>query len=229
MRTSVGRNGAVLMMAALALVACGGGSGPDGAVATSMPSATGPAGPTTLIPGSTTSPTSPPATTSPTSPATGVTTSTAPRLGVPVGMQPHTAKRAETVPPAARLTGVRTGRHEGYDRIVFDFSGALPGSESVQYVARVTQDGSGAPVQLNGQAFLKVVFSVAEAHDGSGALSIPQGRRFDPGLTTVKEVALAGDFEGYVSFGLGLAGKVGFRVFELSNPSRVVVDVAHPS
>ncbi len=144
-------------------------------------------------------------------------------------MQPYTAKRAETVPPAARLSGVRTGRQEGYDRIVFDFSGALPGSESVQYVAQVTQDGSGAPVALNGQAFLKVVFSVAEAHDGRGALSIPQGRRFDPGLSTVKEVALAGDFEGYVTFGLGLAGKVGFRVFELSNPSRVVIDVAHPS
>ena len=133
------------------------------------------------------------------------------------------------MPPAARVTEVRTGRHDGYDRIVFDFDGALPGSESVQYVAGVTQDGSGAPVSLNGQAFLRVVFSVAEAHDAAGSSSIRQGRRFDPGLPTIKEVALAGDFEGYVTFGIGLSGKVGLRVFELSNPSRVVIDVAHQS
>lgn len=221
MGTSIGRNGVVLLTAALALVACGGGSGQSGAVATSTPSATEPARQTTMLPGSTTGPT--------TTPASGVTTSTPPPLGVPVGVQPYNAQRAQEVPPAATLTGVRTGPQGGYDRIVFDFSGALPGSESVQYVAGVTQDGSGAPVPLEGQAFLKVVFSVAEAHDGGGALSFPQGTRFDPGLTAVKDVALAGDYEGYVSFGLGLAGKVGFRVFELSNPSRVVVDVAYPS
>ncbi|MDQ6728037.1 MAG: hypothetical protein M3066_18025, partial [Actinomycetota bacterium] len=196
----------MLLTSALALVACGGGSGQGGAVATSTPSTTKSAGPTTLLPGSATSAT--------TTPASGVTTSTAPSLGVPAGVQPYTAERVQKVPPATRLTGVRTGRQEGYDRIVFDFSGPLPGSESVQYVAGVTQDGSGAPVPLNGEAFLKAVFSVAEAHDDGGALSFPQGKRFDPGLTTVKEVALAGDFEGYVSFGLGVAGKVSFRVFE---------------
>ncbi len=217
MRTSIGRNGVVLLTAALALVACGGGSGQGGAAATSTPSTTKSAS----TPSTTKSAT--------TTPASGVTTSTAPSLGVPVGVQPYMAERVQKVPPATRLTGVRNGRQEGYDRIVFDFSGPLPGSESVQYVAGVTQDGSGAPVPLNGEAFLKAVFSVAEAHDDGGALSFPQGKRFDPGLTTVKEVALAGDFEGYVSFGLGVAGKVSFRVFELSNPSRVVVDVAHAS
>ncbi len=221
-RARIGRNGVVLLTAALVLVACRGGSGRDGPVATSVPSSTEPTVPTTPVPGSTAGATS-------TTPTAGVTTSTAPSLGVPVGVQPYTAMRAQVVPPAATLTGVRTGPQDGYDRIVFDFSGALPGSDSVQYVAGVTQDGSGAPVPLGGQAFLKVVFSVAQAHDGGGAPSFPQGNRFDPGLTTVKEVVLAGDFDGHVSFGLGLAGKVGFRVFELSSPSRVVVDVAHPS
>jgi hypothetical protein len=44
----------------------------------------------------------------------------------------------------------------------------------------------------------------------------------------LRQLKLAGDFEGVVSFGLGLRGKHGFRVFRLSRPSRVVVDVAHP-
>jgi hypothetical protein len=30
-----------------------------------------------------------------------------------------------------------------------------------------------------------------------------------------------------VSFGLGLARKTGFRVFRLTGPTRIVVDVAH--
>ena len=49
----------------------------------------------------------------------------------------------------ALLTAVRAARHEGYDRIVFQFRNALPGYD-VRYVARpVHQDGSGnvVPVQ----------------------------------------------------------------------------------
>ncbi len=37
----------------------------------------------------------------------------------------------------------------------------------------------------------------------------------------------AGDFEGVVTFGLGLRERAGFRVFNLSNPTRIVVDVGH--
>lgn len=70
------------------------------------------------------------------------------------------------------------------------------------------------------------MFSPTEAHAADGSPLVPQARRFSPGLSSIQEVAMAGDYEGYVSFGLGLRAKVAFRVFELSNPSRVVVDVA---
>jgi hypothetical protein len=40
-------------------------------------------------------------------------------------------------------------------------------------------------------------------------------------------VKIAGDFEGVVSFGLGLRRKTGFRVFRLTAPTRIVIDVAH--
>ena len=45
-----------------------------------------------------------------------------------------------------------------------------------------------------------------------------------PNLLQVKK---AGDFEGVVSFGFGLRRMTGFRVFRLTNPTRVVIDVAH--
>ncbi len=41
------------------------------------------------------------------------------------------------------------------------------------------------------------------------------------------DVRPAGDFEGVVTFGLGLRERAGFRVFNLSNPTRIVVDVGH--
>ncbi len=177
---------------------------------------------TSLLPTTTTTAGSSPTT------AAGATTSTAASSGlpVPVGTQPYKVERSVKVPPAAKLTAVRAGTQDGFDRVVFDFAGALPGTETVSYVAGLSEDGSGAPVTVRGTAYLKVVFSVAEAHNVDGTPSFPQGRRVDPGLAAVKEVALLGDYEGYVSFGLGLVGKVGFRVFELSNPSRVVIDVA---
>ena len=38
---------------------------------------------------------------------------------------------------------------------------------------------------------------------------------------------MAGDFEGVVTFGLGVRHRTGFRVFRLTDPTRIAVDVAH--
>jgi hypothetical protein len=40
-------------------------------------------------------------------------------------------------------------------------------------------------------------------------------------------VKVVEDFEGVVRFGLGLRRRTGFRVFRLTNPTRIVVDVSH--
>jgi len=160
---------------------------------------------------------------------TGAPTSAPPAdggLGAPVGTQPYLVERTVKVPPLRRLTGVRAARQNGFDRIVFDFDGGLPSKESVQYVPAITQDGSGAAVPLQGAAFLKIAFSSTEAHGATGSLSFPQGTRFSTGLASIEEVILSGDFEGVVSFGLGLRAKAGFRVSDLTNPARVIIDVA---
>lgn len=50
-----------------------------------------------------------------------------------------------------------------------------------------------------------------------------------PGLTRIKQVKLAGDFEGVLSFGIAVdpaADPASFRAFALSG-NRLVVDVAH--
>jgi hypothetical protein len=148
-------------------------------------------------------------------PASAASFSTAPRV----------KERAVSV---SRLVAVRTGRHAGFDRVVFELSGTLPGYR-IQYVPKVVQDGSGFPVALAGKAFIQVVLTPTNAHLDSGAPSWPGPKRFNTGFSAVRQVASAGDFEGYVTFALGIAQRSGFRVTELRNPSRIVVDVAHPA
>src|SRR5206468_12461380 len=63
----------------------------------------------------------------------------------------------------------------------------------------------------------------------TGAPTWTGPRRISAGFPALKQVAFAGDFEGYVTFGLGLGQRTGFRVLALRDPSRIVVDVAHPT
>jgi hypothetical protein len=148
-------------------------------------------------------------------PASAASFSTAPRV-------------KERTVSSSRLVAVRTGRHAGFDRVVFELNGTLPGYR-IQYVPEVVQDGSGLPVALAGNAFIQVVLTPTNAHLDSGAPSWPGPKRFSTGFPALRQVAFAGDFEGYVTFGLGIAQRSGFRVTELRNPARIVVDVAHPA
>lgn len=125
---------------------------------------------------------------------------------------------------APTLTDVRAGGHTGFDRVVFEFRGAVP-THRVRYVDQLTQDGSGRPVSVAGAADLEVVFQGANAHQQDGAPTISP-RRFSTGLPAVKEVAQIGDFEAVVSYGIGVDRKRPLKVSTLSNPSRLVIDVS---
>jgi len=131
-------------------------------------------------------------------------------------------ERARPAGAAPRLVSVRTGEGQGYDRVVFTFDGSLPGYR-VRYVPRVAaQDGR--RLALPGQAFLEVRFEPARARDPTGRPTFPTGA-LTPGSPVLRQVRFAGDFEGRVAFGLGLAGRGGFRVAELHDPTRVAIDV----
>jgi hypothetical protein len=124
------------------------------------------------------------------------------------------------------LVNVRTGRHDRYDRTVFDFANSTPSYE-VRYgtLRHVAIDKT---IPLVGPADLVVVFRGAFAHDlDTGESTYDTDRVLDPRLPTLRQIKFGGDFEGVVLAGLGLADRVGFRAFTLHNPERVVVDVAH--
>jgi hypothetical protein len=124
------------------------------------------------------------------------------------------------------LEAVEVSQLDGFDRVVFRFSSHVPGY-NVNYVPEVTADPSDEPISLEGNAFMIVAMhSVASGQ--VGAPPAPQDRQ-TPRFPELREIAGAGDFEGVVSFGLGLTAESGFRVFTLTNPDRLVVDVRHPT
>jgi hypothetical protein len=130
------------------------------------------------------------------------------------------------------LTAIRVARHPGYDRVVFQFAGGVPGY-TVSYVPGVTADPSGRPVPLPGRAYLQVVFHLAsEVRQNPSGKPLTTRTYTGPGtitplLPTLLQVSSAGDFEGYLRFGIGLSGRAGLHVFTLTGPDRVVIDVRH--
>ncbi|MCU7729459.1 hypothetical protein ODJ79_37570 [Actinoplanes sp. KI2] len=154
----------------------------------------------------------------------GAATSTppvAPHLPWPTS--PVTVTHHPAVPPVPVLTGVRYAAHprEGYDRIVFDISGAMPGY-SVKYVTQVHADPSDKPVSVPGHRHLLVVMNPAQAHRDDGTATVTGVHHLD--LPNLESYAVVGDHEGYVSIALGVDHLAGFRVGEL--PGRLYLDIA---
>jgi hypothetical protein len=174
-------------------------------------------------PASPASPASRPA--SPASPAGPVTAE-------PVGLSsthptwptgPVTVVHHPAVPPVPVVTAIRYAAHpeQGYDRFVVDIPGALPGY-TAKYVTKVVADGSGEPIAVPGKYYLFVVLNPAQAHRADGSPTVSGVHTLT--LPQIKGYAIAGDYEGYVSIAIGLAGKAGFHIGEL--PGRLYIDVA---
>jgi len=140
----------------------------------------------------------------------------------PWGTVPVTVTGHAAVPPVPVVMDVRTAAHSGcgYDRLVVDISGTLPGY-SVRYVHGLVTDESGRSITLPGQRDLLIVLKTAQAHTSAGALTLSRQVHLlrYPALTSW---VLAGDFEGVVRLAVGLSGLRPVRVSEL--PGRVVVD-----
>jgi len=122
-------------------------------------------------------------------------------------------------PNTAVLTGIRTGKHPTFDRIVLDLSGPRP-QVSSRFVTKLTQDGSGQTVPLPGTAFDAVQVKPAQAHDYRGSRNFRTAN-----LTNVTAVAITGDNEGVLSMGIGMRKRTWVKVSTLTGPTRVVIDV----
>jgi hypothetical protein len=109
--------------------------------------------------------------------------------------------------PTPSLVAIYTGDHPDEDRpfqrIAFYFRDGFP-EYNLQYVPSVAAEGTGEPIALDGNAFLRIGFVNAQAHDDAGESTVAQAPPPSIGLQNLKSYGFAGDFEGHVTYGLGL-------------------------
>jgi hypothetical protein len=129
----------------------------------------------------------------------------------------------------ALLTAVRAARHDGYDRVVFEFRNVAPGYD-VRYVQKpVHADASGEEVDVKGTAALVVRMEPALDADltqESAPRTYLGPQRFTPGTAVVAELARTGGFESVLTWAVGVDERRPFKVTRLDSPARIVIDVA---
>jgi hypothetical protein len=125
------------------------------------------------------------------------------------------------VPPVPVITAIRTGTHPecGYDRIVFNIRGPVPGYD-IRYVS---QAPSGAGRAVPGKWYLLVTIHPVQGHSDSGVSTIAR-LSAATSYPMLRGYQVTGDFEGVLSVAVGLAKPTAFRVGRLTG--RLYVDVA---
>jgi hypothetical protein len=124
-------------------------------------------------------------------------------------MPGHVA-HASAVPPVPELVQIKVGSHpaasgeRAYNRISFTFTNGFP-SYQIAFASNLVADGSGKVIPLGGQGVLKIVFGGAQAHTADGTKSsIISQPAASTGFQRMTGYAQGGDFEGVLSYGVGI-------------------------
>jgi hypothetical protein len=109
--------------------------------------------------------------------------------------------------PLPYLAEIHTGDHSNenpaYARISFYFKGGMP-SYNFNYAKEVLNEGQGEPIALEGNSFLRIQFSNARQHNDAGKNTLTVKPNNHIGYRNLVSYNFGGDFEGYVTYGLGI-------------------------
>jgi hypothetical protein len=124
-------------------------------------------------------------------------------------------------------TDVRVGTHDGYDRLVIEFTDGTPALTLQDDEPPYEQDASGLPLDVEGERVLRLTLPNGTAA-GQGEQPTYDGPlNFDPGFPVLVDVVHGGDFEAQTTWFIGLAEESCVRVMLLTDPDRIVIDVEH--
>lgn len=161
------------------------------------------------------------------SPSPGASSSSTAAARSPLPPWSTQAVNVTQMPDAAPVVAdLRAGEHERFNRFVIELEGAEVPSYTINYLDEpVRECGSAREVDLTGLASLEVRLEPARGFtEGAEAFDHSEGSyAFD----ALQEVAVSCDFESIFAVALGTSIRYPFRVFTLSNPSRLVVDMLH--
>ena len=129
--------------------------------------------------------------------------------------------RSDNPTKALALTGIRAATHEGFTRVVLEFSGeGTPGVWSAAWTDEAVEQGRGLPIQVEGEAVLDLVI------DGTPMTAsenpYPSGMHTRAGDL---DVVSDGTFEDNTHVVIGAPAARQFQIGFLSDPVRMVIDV----
>ena len=129
--------------------------------------------------------------------------------------------RSDDPTKALALTGIRAATHEGFTRVVLEFSGeGTPGVRRAAWTDEAVEQGRGLPIQVEGQAVLDLVI------DGTPMTAsenpYPSGMHTRVGDL---DVVSDGTFEDNTHVVIGAPAARQFQIGFLSDPVRMVIDV----
>ena len=108
-----------------------------------------------------------------------------------------------------------------------EFEGDVVPGYTIEYNNYPLSCGEGVSVAIAGNATLQILLPGTYVYDaeGGGGLTVPT-RQFLPNLPTIQEVTEICAFEAMAIWLVGVTEYQPFRVFELSSPARLVIDIA---
>jgi hypothetical protein len=125
---------------------------------------------------------------------------------------------------SASFKEMRVAKQKGFDRVVFEFAENVP-NFSVHFEKPPITNYGGEDLKMSGKAFVVVQFHLVsypeDADTSKIVFEIPRNKLKAPVVTEIKNSEW---FEGYLSFAIGLRKRTPFRVQQLSNPARLVID-----
>ena len=151
-----------------------------------------------------------------------------PDLVQPVDGVPSTdARSADETPGMKAVTAVRAEAHDRFDRVTFEVDGEGEVGWAIDYVPEARDPSSGAPIEVAGDAILKVEITGIEvpAELPDDLETWATDRLQLPGGNAIMEVVNGTVFEGRHTVFIGTTGVLPYVVQRLADPQRVVVDV----
>ncbi len=141
-----------------------------------------------------------------------------------LGMKGTFSKEASPRLLMSTLRDVRSAQHEFYDRITFEFDGELGPGYRIEYIPQPQQCGSGDPATIEGTGWIEVAFTPARAHNDKGKPTVAR-KEYKFGYPVMREVERTCDFEGTLTYVIGVASPHKFRIIELNDPPRLCIDI----
>ena len=129
--------------------------------------------------------------------------------------------RSDDPAKALALTGMRAARHEGFARVVLEFSGeGTPGVWRAAWTEEAVEQGRGLPIQVEGEAVLDLVIDGTPMTASES--SYPSGTHTRAGDL---DVVSDGAFEDNTHVVIGAPTARQFQIGFLSDPVRMVIDI----